>query len=119
MAVLPWPNQYSQQQGTTAWNPESAFGKKQSQDWGAIAGNLQNQKLVFNNKQAELDFQYNRQNMNTPYGNINYTFNPDGTISQNTALSAGQQKVLTERTRWQQRERNPLLALYLLCLAAV
>lgn len=95
MAVLPWPNQYSQQQGTTAWNPESAFGKKQSQDWGAIAGNLQNQQLGFNNQQAALDFQYNRQNMNTPYGNINYTFNPDGTISQNTALSAGQQKVLT------------------------
>jgi len=99
MAVLPWPTQSSQQQGTTAWNPESAFGKKPSQDWGAIAGNLQNQQLGFNNQQAALDFQYNRQNMNTPYGNINYTLNPDGTISQNTALSAGQQKVLTGEDR--------------------
>lgn len=52
---------------------------------------------ILNQQRAELDATYNRVNQTSPYGNLTYTQNPDGTYSASTTLNPKAQALLDQQ----------------------
>jgi hypothetical protein len=75
-----------------AFDPSTPAGSGQAKDKGK--GNSASG--------ADQQTQANRVNQNTPFGNQQWTHNPDGTWTQNTSLNPGMQSALDSSTRQMQ-----------------